>query len=77
MGYYYPSGPLGPVCDVVLTDEQKKGLRPTPVTDPDPYITVIDYGHPDWTIWEDIYGRRKPWKTKRRCKERTLKDGTK
>jgi hypothetical protein len=76
MGYYYPSGPLGPVCDVVLTDEQKKGLRPTPVTDPDPYITVIDYGHPDWTIWEDIYGRRKPWKTKRRCKERTLKDGT-
>ena len=40
MGYYYPSGPLGPVCDVVLTDEQKKGLRPPPVTAPDPFNVI-------------------------------------
>ena len=59
MAYYYPSGPLGPVCDVVLTEEQKQSFKPILVDPEDPYVPIMDWGdHPDYSKYEDITGEK-------------------
>ena len=76
MAYYYPSGPLGPVCDVVLTEEQKQSFKPILVDPEDPYVPIMDWGdHPDYSKYEDITGEKLPWRNSRLCKKRVLPNG--
>ena len=78
MAYYYPEGYFGPICDSLVTQEEiAERSRPAVSSgddDPEVDLNEIDDGfmveidkvyNPPPTIW-----------TGRKCKERTLPDGT-
>ena len=71
--YYYPEGPFGPICDIFI-DDADDGLREVEPDDGDgrvPTYGPIDYGGIESVIPDTL-----PFLTSRRCKVRTLADGT-
>ena len=88
IAYYYPEGPLGPICDYQIDDDSRVGCSSD--TDcPEGYVCVngrcvrlidgkeITYGPVDYGDIERVTGGGVPAITTRRCRVRTLADGTK
>lgn len=69
--YYYPEGALGPVCDIFVDDAADVDVA---VDDGDG--RQLTYGPIDWSTLEDQIGRPAPAIFTRRCRTRTLPDGT-
>ena len=87
IAYYYPEGPLGPICDYITDDDLRRGCS-TDADCPPGYICVdgrcvpigdgrqTTYGPVDYGDIERITGGGVPALTTRRCRVRTLADGT-
>ena len=87
IAYYYPEGPLGPICDYITDDDLRRGCS-TDADCPPGYICVdgrcvplgdgrsSTYGPVDYGDIERITGGGVPALTTRRCRVRTLADGT-
>ena len=87
IAFYYPEGPMGPVCDYI-TDDDGGGCR-SDADCPPGYICVdgrcvplgdgrqSTYGPVDYGDIERILDGGIPALTTRRCRVRTLADGTK
>ena len=71
--YYYPEGPLGPICDIFI-DDADDGLREVEPDDGDGRAPT--YGPLDFGGVENVIGEPAPFLTSRRCRVRTLADGT-
>ncbi len=81
MAYYYPEGYFGPICDALVSDEDIAN-RSRPALDQDslgdPEEVVFNGTPPGW--WDkalDIMDPPPPFWLGRKCKVRTLADGTK
>ncbi|AIX40140.1 PA14 domain-containing protein [Synechococcus phage ACG-2014a] len=68
--YYYPEGPLGPVCDVILPDVRKATFVPDRGDG-----RVVTYGPIDWSTIEPVLGYIPPAIVTRKCKVRELPNG--
>ncbi|AOV61459.1 PA14 domain-containing protein [Synechococcus phage S-CAM22] len=71
--YYYPEGPFGPICDIFI-DDADDGLREVRPDDGDGRQPT--YGPLDFDEVEKTIGEPAPFLTSRRCRVRTLADGT-
>ena len=71
--YYYPEGPFGPICDIFI-DDADDGLREVRPDDGDGRQPT--YGPLDFGGVESVIGEPAPFLTSRRCRVRTLADGT-
>lgn len=78
MAYYYPEGYFGPICDSLVTQEEIADRSRPAVTEEDTDPTVDAEKLPD-DFFDEIKRFQNPlppfW-TGRKCKERTLPDGT-
>ena len=72
--YYYPEGPLGPTCDIFTDDDDAAGRRRDEDTGDGRDIT---YGPLDFPDLERIMDGPVSAILSRRCRVRTLSDGTK
>ena len=72
--YYYPEGPLGPTCDIFTDDDDAAGRRRDVDTGDGRDIT---YGPLDFPDLERIMDGPVSAILSRRCRVRTLSDGTK
>jgi|TARA_B100000035_G_scaffold3909_1_gene3479 hypothetical protein len=80
MAYYYPEGPFGPICDLPPTDTEIEQRSRPAIPDSEregdvELITQEDLG----SIYEPlipVLGEAPAFFIRRRCKERTLADGT-
>ena len=68
--YYYPEGPLGPVCDAILPDVQQERFVPDRGDG-----RVVTYGPIDWKGLEEFLGFPPPAIVTRKCKVRELPNG--
>ena len=87
ISYYYPEGPIGPICDYVTDDDVGRGCS-SDADCPPGYICVDGrcvpigdgrletYGPVDYGDIERILDGGVPALTTRRCRVRTLSDGT-
>ena len=87
IAYYYPEGPLGPICDYQIDEDVGRGCSSDSDCPPG-YICVngrcvpigdgrqTTYGPVDYGDIERITGGGVPALTTRRCRVRTLADGT-
>ena len=73
--YYYPEGPLGPTCDIFTDDDDAAGKRRRDVDTGDG--RDITYGPLDFPDLERIMDGPVSAILSRRCRVRTLSDGTK
>ena len=73
--FYYPEGPFGPTCDIVVDDaDDGSGLRDDGDGDGDRYVdTYPELELPDL---DRITDGKTPYISLRRCRERVLADGT-
>tara|TARA_R100000030_G_scaffold8728_2_gene5976 strand:- start:307 stop:3645 length:3339 start_codon:yes stop_codon:yes gene_type:complete len=69
--FYYPEGPLGPICDIVVPDEVAVDLG---IDDGDGRVPT--YGPIDLEDLDRITDGTARYITTRRCKQRTLSDGS-
>ena len=79
MAKYYPEGGFGPVCDVPLTDEEAAAQgRPARIPTDDElfYDEWPPYPPGFFDPTKDIFDPPPPYVTGRKCKKRTLPDGT-
>ena len=87
IAYYYPEGPMGPICDYQIDDDSVGGCS-SDADCPEGYICVngrcvplidgkrITYGPVDYGSIDRVTGGGVPAITTRRCRVRTLADGT-
>ncbi len=68
--FYYPEGPLGPICDIVVPDEVAVDLG---IDDGDGRVPT--YGPIDLEDLDRITDGTARYIKTRRCKQRTLSDG--
>ena len=73
ISYYYPEGPLGPICDIFI-DDIDDGAAEREAPDDDGRVPT--YGPLDFGGVESVIGESAPFLTSRRCRVRTLADGT-
>ena len=76
IAYYYPEGPMGPVCDYVTDDDLDGGGLRRRLGEPIGDGRDDTYGPVDYGDIERILGGGVPALTTRRCRVRTLSDGT-
>jgi len=73
--FYYPEGPFGPTCDIVVDDDgDGSGLRDDGDGDGDRYVDT--YPELDLPDLDRITDGKTPYINLRRCRERVLADGT-
>ena len=77
IAYYYPEGPLGPVCDYQVDDDGDLDARRRRIQDAIGDGREVTYGPVDYGDLERVMDGGIPALVSRRCKVRTLADGTK
>ena len=77
ISYYYPEGPMGPVCDYVTDDDLDLDARRRRIRDAIGDGRDVTYGPVDYGDIERVLDGGVPAITTRRCRVRTLADGTK
>ena len=76
ISYYYPEGPLGPICDFITDDDADRDARLRRRRDTIGDGKEATYGPVDYGDIENTIGDRVPALITRRCRIRTLSDGT-
>ena len=76
IAYYYPEGPMGPICDYQVDDDGDLDARRKRIKDAIGDGRDITYGPVDYGDIERVTGGGVPAITTRRCRVRTLADGT-
>ena len=79
MSFYFPVGPFGPICDLDQPDDiiRRRGRPAQEEDDDDGRIDTFPPLDPDnWLPQFDLFDPPPPWITNRKCKVRTLDDGS-
>ena len=79
MSFYFPVGPFGPICDLNQPDDiiRRRGRPAQEEDDDDGRIDTFPPLDPDnWLPQFDLFDPPPPWITNRKCKVRTLDDGS-